>query len=240
MKAWLSCVAWAWLAQAAMASDCAAPETLARVQAAEAAFQSGKFPPAYRHSVEAGHIRLMLSGKATEGGQCEIELRESLPAAEVEEARALIDAAPARRIMLLSQGYALPESAELTARFHVDAGTLAVAAADTLQLAELGRLRATVELLYATLSQARAEVSENSTNAEAWLPEFRAAQVSECVARGAQASACECRARGLERHMSARQMEYAAYVRENPYALATGAARGYEALESEIRRGCGG
>jgi hypothetical protein len=222
------------------ALECGAPHMLEKLQAAELKFQRDRYPPAFLHAWEDGGITLALAADPASQA-CRIKLEETLPEADVREATRIIESQPARRIMLLSQGYAVPEQHRLEASFEVDPATLAVAHADTLQVAELGKLRATVGMVYATLSQARAEVAESARNTAAWPATLKAEVRDACLGRDPEKGAerhCNCRVEWLEQRIGKRQMEHIAYVRANPYAYATGALKGYEAAVEEAKRAC--
>lgn len=231
----------ALVSTASLAEDCAASDFIGKLRAAELEWQLQKFPPAFRHAQEDGGVALRVTKSAAASGECRFLLEETLPEADVKQAAEIIDRQPARRIMLMSQGYDVPQESQLRAEFTLDPATAAVAHADTLQVAELGKLRATVEMVYATLSQARAEVTDASTNAQPWPELLRTQAMAACKSRDKGASAderCGCRIDKLQQKVDARQMENIAYVKENPYAYATGVLKSYEALEADIARTC--
>jgi hypothetical protein len=174
---------------------------------------------------------------------CQVRLEMTLPQDEVAEAAAVLARDPAKRILLASQGYALPESDRIMALFPVDAATLAIPAEQSLQVAPLGKLRASIEMQYALLTQARADIPVNSRNSIAWRQEFRDTQLQLCQARltGSKGNGgdCACWVDGLSAQVSERQMDYLDYLTTNPYAQATGASRNFELIEERIKQVCG-
>lgn len=225
----------------AAGAACLDPQSLETLRRQETDYLLGRVPPAFRHAVEDGKLHLAMA--AAEGEGCRARVTFTLPSDELADAARILDADPAKRIMLASQGYGLPETASPAAEFTVDPANLAVSHQDTLQVAALGRLRASVELMYATLSQARAAIDEHATNAAPWGSTFRERQVQGCVERmsadGEAGAACTCKVDALAAAISERQMEYQLYVRSNPYAKATGAGRTFAALEQRVEQRCG-
>ncbi len=223
------------------AANCLDAQGLETLRRQETDYLLGRVPPAFRHAIEDGKLHLVMS--AVEGDGCRAQVNFTLLADELAEATRILEADPAKRIMLASQGYGLPESAAPSAEFAVDPKTLKVLHQETLQVAPLGRLLASVELLYATLSQARAVVDEHAVNTTPWGSAFRTQQMQGCAERlsadGDAGAACLCKVDALASVVDERQMEFQLYVRSNPYAKATGAGRTFAALEQRIDQRCG-
>lgn len=227
------------LSSAAFAA-CPGPEAIEQLRQQELRYLLEKVPPAFRHGVEDQLITLNM--RALDGTECRAALTIHLPADDIAAGHKLMEADPAKRIMLFSQGYALPEAPASTAEFGLSSDKPGPRHADTLQTAPLGKLRASVELLYATLSQARAALSDIASNATPWNPVFRTGEINLCKSRllaDDADAACACRADGLARALNQRQMEYQNYIRANPYAMATGVGRAFDALESQTEQSCG-
>jgi hypothetical protein len=168
----------------------------------------------------------------------------TLPAAELAEANQILDADIAKKIMLSAQGYGLPAATTVQASYQVEPSSLAVAPADTLQTSALGHLRASVELMYATLTQARANLGEAPQNNTPWRAAFKTQHLQQCsqtmmTGTGQTLSqACACQADDLEKAVSERQLAYLTYVKSNPYALATGSHQTYQALLTKLNTQC--
>lgn len=224
----------------AFAQPCLTPEKLAQLQQAEMAYMLGRIPPAFKHAYEDQQIKLQMAlGESAQDGNCRATLTINLPTQDIQEAQQLLEKDPAKRILLFSQGYALPETQQLTASFKVNPETLEVAQQDTLQTNELGKLRASVEMMYALLSQSRTAAEEGG-NAKPWSAAFTNKVVEACVQdQGKSQEACKCGTDALSKHYGERTMENILYVQSNPYAAATGATASFSKLQSEVNRQCG-
>lgn len=233
----------ALLALQAQAAPCINDSQLQTLQQAEVSYLLEKVPPAFRHAYEDQRVSLSMSLSATTGAACMVQLAAKLPDDELAEANQLLAADPAKRIVLFSQGYSLPESNSVSANFAVDPSNNKISHKDTLQTAELGKLRASIEMMYAMLSQARANITPDAQNKNAWSESYKLSQIKACT-QSAPAdknlnSACTCQAGKLASHVSQRQLDNIYYVRTNPYAKATGAAKNFDALEKSINSDCG-
>ena len=199
-----------------------------------------RVPPAFRHGVEDGRIRLDVS--VLDGMPCQAQLTLHMPPEEVAEGQRLLEADAAKQIMLASQGYAMPATPDISAVFLVDTASLSIPHKEVLQVAQLDKLRASAELLYATLSQARAKLTENPVNSVPWNQATRQRQIEACASHLIAADltkACACRADGLAALLSERQMDYKEYVRSNPYAYAAAGDSGSASVELRVEKSCG-
>jgi hypothetical protein len=210
----------------------------------EQAFLLNRIPPAFAHALADQQITISVIEASTEN-PCKANLQLSVPAAHLEEANKVLDADPAKKIMLAAQGYAIPEVTQLQALFSADPNTLQIPASEALQVTELGRLRATVEMMYSLITQARANKIESTQNTVPWSAAYQQANATQCaekrVAQSGQdiLQACACRVKELSAKVSERQMEYIDYVRSNPYAMATGSSQEYANLEKQAHLACG-
>jgi len=223
-----------------LASPCLDASGLEKLRQNELNYLLNRVPPAFKHAVDDGKITLKML--QAEGGACRAQATFNLPADDLAEGNQVLEADPAKRIILFSQGYALPESTTASAQFEVDAATLVVAHQDTLQTAELGKLRASIEMLYATLSQSRAVLLPNQTNTLTWPKATRDDAIQQCSTQSKAANVmetCTCKIDALAKVVSARQFEYQTYLRSNPYASATGAGNTFNALEQQVSQDCG-
>lgn len=202
-----------------------------------------RIPPAFAHAVSDQQVALKVTEKQAE--PCTALLVLSVPAAHIEEANAVLAADPAKRIMLAAQGYAIPSASPLEAAFKVVPNSQEIPAAETLQTAALGQLRASVELMYSLITQARANVADNAENSTPWSTAYQQVNTKRCsekytVQAGLDiATACACHANTLAKHVSERQMAYIDDVRANPYAVATGSSQHFARLESQSLVACG-
>lgn len=235
-----TCLLAFWFSASAQATPCLDANVLEKMRQNELNYLLNRVPPAFKHAVDDGKITLTMA--LAEGVACRAQATFNLPADDLAEGNKVLEADPAKRIILFSQGYALPDSTTVSAQFEVDSSTLAVSHQDILQTAELGKLRASIEMLYATLSQSRAVLAQNQTNSLAWPKEFRDNEIAQCSARAKATNvteACTCKIDALAKVVSARQVEYQTYLRSNPYASATGAGNTFNALEQQVSQDCG-
>jgi len=196
-----------------------------------------RIPPAFGDAVSDQLIHSQMRLKA--GDDCQVHWQLILPAKDIAEAQALLKAEPAKQIMLAAQGYQIPEQQDLEADFFVDATNLQPLPKEVLQTAPLGKLRASVELMYAMLTQARTNVQEAHS---AWTQaELQAAQASckQQFHASSTEAACACYSRGLEEKYTARQVKYNRYLLTNPYAFATGNGGDFKRLDKTLQASCG-
>ncbi len=229
----------------AIAQECLSPTSLDTLSRNETQYMVNRGLPAFRHALEDGKIRIVMSNANTsaESKGCIALIETTLPQEHVDSANRMLDSNPAKRIMLTQQGYTLPESGTLRATFQVVPVTLKAAHQDTLAVAELGKLRASVEMIYALLTQQGAVISPGSSNATPWSSALRNRQTLACskqaVATGSLEAACACRSEKLMQRIPERQMESIEYLHADPYAFATGALGSFRQLDDEVLAGCG-
>lgn len=213
---------------------------LATIQNNELRYLENRIPPAFKHAVEDKLFKLSTSLT----GECLVHMQAIIDPSALSEANQTLNENPAKRIMLSSQGYALPESEILDYEFKVDASLQAIHA-DTLQTSALGKARASIEMVYSIVTQNRAAmISENQQNTLPWSTAYNHRFIDQCIrlqkSNQVNSSSCECRANALAKHLNERQMEYSDYIRSNPYAKATGADKGFSALEQKVGLSCQG
>lgn len=222
---------------------CLNPSQLEALQKNELSYMLNRIPPAFAHAVSDQQVTLKVTEQQAE--PCTAALVVNVPEAHLKEAQAVLEADPAKSIMLAAQGYAIPNTTALDATFKVVPSNLEIPSAETLQTAKLGQLRASVELMYSLITQARANLPDNAQNATPWSTAYQQANAKRCsekymLSSGQDmAGACACQANTLAKHVSERQMEYIDYVRSNPYAVATGSSQYFARLESETLLACG-
>ena len=141
--------------------------------------------------------------------------------------------------MLGAQGYVLPQETKHEAIFNLNADKTTIPDADILQTSPLGKLRASLELMYAFLTQKRAEVTSAQTNDKAWPDEIMQQEITDCSVNQPRAN-CACIADQYALKIPANQMEYIQYIRTNPYALAMGSSQAYEEIKQQATNTCAG
>ena len=230
-----------WLVSLPALAACLTDAQLTQLNQKETAYMLGRIPPAFAHALE--DKKLIIETKSAIDEPCTANLTIAIPEADLAEANKILDADIAKKIMLTGQGYSLPESTQVQASYLVAQEKGGPAEKEELQTKPLGKLRASVELMYATLTQARAEVKEDQQNAQPWRDEFKAKQVASCQqtmsAQQAIDTACFCQANGLEAMVSQRQLDYLNYIKSNPYAMATGSDKTFNIRLEKLNDQCG-
>lgn len=229
-----------FLAMSAQA-NCLNEAALQQVAQNELNYMLGRIPPAFADAVTEKNVRLKALNANAE--TCAAKIEVTVPEQDIKTANEILARDPAKKIILFSQGYTLPETTQLSAMFKLDAKTLQVAHADTLHSAELGKLRASVEMMYSMITQARADIDPNARNSAAWGKDFTQQQIANCSkafsASSNGASGCECQVTKLAEVVSEQQMRYVDYVNSNPYAQGTGSGKNFAELKRNIDASCG-
>lgn len=224
-------------AQAACLNDTA----LQQVAKNELDYMLGRIPPAFADAVADKSVTL--KALPTEAETCAAKIEMTVPQQDITTANELLAHDPAKKIILFSQGYTLPETTQLSAVFKLNEKTLEVVHAETLHSAELGKLRASVEMMYAMITQARADVDPNARNTQAWSKYFTQQHIADCKKSFSNTSngdaGCECQVSKLAEAVSEKQMRYVDYLYSNPYALGTGSGKNFAELKRNIDASCG-
>lgn len=221
-------------------AQCLTGVQLTQLNQQETNYMLGRIPPAFAHAVEDKLVTL--DTKYVKDESCTARVILTMPEADLAEANRILDADIAKKIMLAGQGYGLPESTQLQADYVVLLDKMEPAEQEVLQTASLGKLRASVELMYAILTQARAEVKEGQQNTQAWQSDFKANYITSCqqtMTTTADNNPCACQARALEKIVSQRQLDHISYIKSNPYAMATGSDRAFNVLLEKLNGDCG-
>lgn len=217
------------------AAACVDAQTLQQLNQQELLFLSGRIPPAFADAVEDGLIQSSM--QLQDAQACRVVWQILLPQADIDAARQVLDAQPARQIMLNAQGYQLPDSPHQQAVFTLDAAHSTALKSETLQTAPLGKLRASVELMYSMLTQQRADAPLSAVFVP-WQPTQMQAALNQCASAGQTESACRCQIEHLSAQLAYRQWRYYQYLLSNPYAFASGQGQTIQSLERESRRMC--
>lgn len=223
-------------------ADCLDSSALQKLKNNEIDYMLGRIPPAFGDAVADKQIQFNIH--FADANACKVNFEVTLPENDVKEANLLLEADPAKKIVLFSQGYSLPESTTLNAVFTVDPTSLQPSHADVLQSGALGKLRASVEMMYAMLTQKRAAIDDkNMSQPEPWSTEFRKQQLLKCQQQFSStpqsAAGCECQADKIAAIAGERQVRYTEYVDSNPYAQATGASKNFATIKKQIQSDCG-
>jgi len=221
-------------------AGCLSEAQLNHLNQQETAYLLGQIPPAFAHAVEDKTVRL--DTQISKDEPCTASLTITLPERDLADAQRILDADIAKKIMLTGQGYSLPESTQMRASYLVALDKAGPAEKEKLQTKPLGKLRASVELMYAMLTQARAEVKPGQQNSQPWQADYKAQRIAQCqqtLAADSRNGACTCQASGLEALVTQRQSDYLHYIKSNPYAKATGNDKTYNGMLEKLNDDCG-
>ncbi len=216
---------------------CPTTQDLSTLSQHEMQYMLQRIPPAFADAVTDQQVKGVMSLEPA--ADCRVRWQVSLPAADLAEAQAVLQADPAKQIMLSAQGYQIPETTTVEASFSVDPASLKPLHKETLQTAALGKMRASIELMYAMLTQARAN---QQTTGQAWSEKDLQSVQDYCQQRyqaDAVKTACGCYAQGLSAQYAVRQVMYNQYLASNPYAFASGNGGAYKQLEKSLQKSCG-
>jgi len=233
------------------AQTCLNETELNQLKVAEIAYLNTRNVPTMTHALQDVLFKIQVT-QGSDASNCSVTITYLLPETDIAEANKMFDTNPGKRIMLAGQGYQLPESKQISAdakikSFEVKTSEtktteLTIQHHDTLQSAPLGRNRASVELMYATLAQSRAVVTPNTLNTQPWPTELIEQQKATCKASYTSESsiveACNCRVQSLSERINPRQLSYIQYLSSNPYSSATGALASYNSLSEQINFSC--
>ncbi len=207
----------------------------------EIAYFTARHVPTMTHALQDQLFEIDIT-PSNEASNCSVIITYKISEADIAEANQIFDASPGKRIMLTGQGYQLPASKQIRANASINPTEVNIAHADTLQSAPLGRNRASIELMYATLAQSRALITPNALNTQPWPADLTTEQISACKKSYASdadiAEACGCRVKSLGERISHRQFSYIQYLASDPYSSATGALSGYNGLSNQINFDC--
>ncbi|HSR02945.1 MAG TPA: hypothetical protein VLM20_09140, partial [Methylophilaceae bacterium] len=123
-------------------ANCLSDEQIKQLEKQEIDYLSEKIPPAFKHGLASNIIKIAIQKVDSD---CKARLTVELPQSDLEEANAVLDAQPAKKIMLGAQGYTLPQKTMHEAIFNVKDDKITITEADILQTAPLGKLRASLE-----------------------------------------------------------------------------------------------
>lgn len=220
------------------AQACVDTVALEKLASSELNYMLNRIPPAFADAVADGQVQGRMQLEAAD--TCQVAWQLTLPAADMQEAQAILQAQPAKQIMLAAQGYEIPTQSPVIAVFAVDEKRMQPQAKEILQTAPLGKVRASVELMYAMLTQARADGPNPQV---AWTATDMEQLNAQCVTQFASqqeiAQSCSCRTQEIAGRFSARQVRYNQYLASNPYAFATGNGEAFKQLDKQSQQHCG-
>jgi len=228
------------------AQSCLDDHTLKQLKSAEIAYFNARNVPTMTHALQDDLFKIQVT-QGSDASNCSVTITYILPETDIAEANQMFDTNPGKRIMLAGQGYQLPESKQISAHakiksFETKPTEPSIQHHDTLQSAPLGRNRASVELMYATLAQSRAVVTPNTLNTQPWPTELIEQQKTTCktsyISELPITEACDCRTQSLSERLSSRQLSYIQYLASDPYSSATGALASYKNLSEQINFSC--
>jgi len=223
-----------------VSAECLDAANLSKLKADQLVYFKTKFPPAFKHAHEDGKATMEYKTTNAEAADaCRVDLFVTFSQQDLDLANAVLDKEPAKKIMLSAQGYALPETNTLQARFNVDNPYQQLLSQAYLQTKPLGQLTTQLELMYAFVTQARVEAIKANAQPTAWDSQQIKVAESKCQALASTTPMdCTCRIEQLSQQVGFRDFEYIDSIQTNPYAFATGAGSSVKNIMTPINQVC--
>ena len=197
---------------------CVSNTDLKKLNEQELQYMLNRVPPAFSHAVIDQQI--IYTHKLEDEQNCVVMVVIKVPQAHITEAQIKLDLDPSKKILLFAQGYSLPEQTEVSAKYSINPSTLMANAKETLQSADLGKLRASIEMMYSLITEKR--VNEVSQSVDfPWSAHDLDGNIKACEIAKKNKRYCECNIHFFAQHMQARDFENFQYSRSNPYAFAS-------------------
>ena len=202
------------LAQAACVKD----TYLKQLNEQEVQYMLNRVPPAFSHAVQDQQI--IYTHHVEDQQNCIVSVHIQLPQAHITEAQAKLDSDPSKKILLFAQGYSLPDKTEVMAKYSLDPHTLMANTNETLQSGELGKLRASIEMMYSLITEKRLNELSQSVNLQ-WSQPDLDKSIKACESSKKSKQYCECNVQFFAQHLQPRDFENLQYSQSNPYAFAS-------------------
>lgn len=221
-------------------AECLDQANLSKLKAEQLAYFQAKFPPAFKHAFEDDKVTLEYQTTDTaQTDACRVDLRVTLPQEDLTLSHTILDKDPAKKIMLNAQGYGLPETNSIQATFSVEKHYQSLPSQAYLQTQPLGKLTSQLELMYAFVTQAKAEAISAAAQPKPWQKQEIKQAETKCQSLASSASTnCACRVEKLSQQIAFRDYEYIDSIQNNPYAFATTAGASIKAILSPVDQAC--
>lgn len=198
-------------------AECVDDATLKKVNEKELEYMLNRVPPAFSHAVEDEEITYQHS--VTDAQTCAVTLTVSFQESHLQEAESALDADLSKKILLAAQGYSLPETTNISATYGLNLKDLSANPESILQSGALGKLRASVEMMYSLITQKRLN-GLTQKQVSPWSTEALKKNIHTCKKGNKSEQDCACKVNFYSSFISARDYENLLYSQSNPYALA--------------------
>lgn len=191
---------------------------LKQINEQELQYMLNRVPPAFKHAVQDQQITY--THRVEDAQNCVVSVDIKLPQAHITEAQAELDADPSKKILLFAQGYSLPEKTEVTAQYRVNSNSLMADPSEILQSGTLGKLRASIEMMYSLITQKRLNDLSQKTEVQ-WSKKDLEAGINACENAKKDKQYCTCNVNFFAQSLAPRDYENFQYSQSNPYAFAS-------------------
>ncbi len=197
---------------------CIKDTELKQLNEQEIQYMLSRVPPAFSHAVQDQQI--IYTHHVEDQQNCIVTVIIHLPQAHITEAQTKLDSDPSKKILLFAQGYSLPDKTEVMAKYSLDPHTLMANSNETLQSGELGKLRASIEMMYSLITEKRLNELNKSITVQ-WSQHDLDKSINACESSKNNKQYCECKVNFFAQHLQPRDFENLQYSQSNPYAFAS-------------------
>lgn len=215
---------------------CADDATLKKVNEKELQYMLNRVPPAFSQAVEDAQITYQHA--VADAQTCEVTLTVVFPESHLQEAQSALDADLSKKILLAAQGYSLPEKTKVSATYSLNIENLSAKPQETLQSGALGKLRASVEMMYSLITQKRLNNLTEKTITN-WSTQALEKAMNGCQTMDKTKSLCDCKLQFYAKSISPRDYENLLYSQSNPYAFASTKNAYLSQLAETSEKNCG-
>ena len=217
-------------------AECVDDATLKKVNEKELQYMLNRVPPAFSHAVEDAQITYQHT--VADAQTSDVTLTVTFPESHLQEAHSALDADLSKKILLAAQGYSLPEKNNVSATYSLNFKTLSANPQETLQSGALGKLRASVEMMYSLITQKRLNaVTEKPITT--WSTQALEKAMNGCQTPDKTKSLCDCKVQFYAKSIAPRDYENLLYSQSNPYAFASTNNAYLSQLAETSEKNCG-
>lgn len=215
---------------------CVDDATLKKVNEQELHYMLNRVPPAFSHAVEDAQITYQHT--VADAQTCDITLTVAFPESHLQEAQSALDADLSKKILLAAQGYSLPENTNVSATYSLNIENLLANPQETLQSGALGKLRASVEMMYSLITQKRLNALTEKPISP-WSTQALEKAMNGCQTPDKTKSFCDCKVQFYANSISPRDFDNLLYSQSNPYAFASTKNAFLSQLAETSKKNCG-
>jgi hypothetical protein len=199
-------------------ATCVDDEALRKINDRELEYMLGRVPPAFSQAFD--DMQLYYQHAIADVQACTVTVTVTFPETHIQEAEAELNSDISKKILLAAQGYSLPEKSTISATYSINAKTLSANPPEILQSGALGKLRASVEMMYALITQRRLNTLAKKPISE-WSDHAVEKNINTCKTTLKNANNCACLVKFYAGFVTPRDYENLLYSQSNPYAFAS-------------------